>query len=144
MNLWELNKKLKLARQRGFRFLHINELTIKIYSHQRYINIRCYLKHRIAMCQRLYFRRISENKEYVENFCNDRNNPFHFACQKWIKNCTEFYNFNFISLAVTPLPQCHNRNGFYKLKNFSLSPGIEPESSSPESLSYTTRPPSHK
>ena len=32
---------------------------------------------------------------------------------------------------------------FYKLKNFSLSPGIEHDSSSPESLSYTTRPSSH-
>ena len=31
----------------------------------------------------------------------------------------------------------------YELKNFSLSPGIEPDSSSPESPSYTTRPPSH-
>ena len=30
MNLFELNKKLILARQRGFRFLQINKLTIKI------------------------------------------------------------------------------------------------------------------
>ena len=35
MNLFELNKKLTLARLRGFRFLQINKLTIKIYSHQR-------------------------------------------------------------------------------------------------------------
>ena len=34
MNLFELNKKLTLARQRGFRFLQINKLTIKIYSQQ--------------------------------------------------------------------------------------------------------------
>ena len=32
---------------------------------------------------------------------------------------------------------------FYKLKNFSLSPGIEPDSLSPESPSSTTRPYSH-
>ena len=87
LGLYELNKKLTIARQRGFKFNQIIKLTIKIYSHQRYINISYYLKHRIPMGQRLYFRRISENKEYVENFCNDRNNPFQFACQKWIKNC---------------------------------------------------------
>ena len=88
LGLYELNKKLTIARQRGFKFNQINKLTIKIYSHQRYINISYYLNHRIPMGQRLFFRRISENKEYVENFCNDRNNPFQFACQKWIKNCT--------------------------------------------------------
>ena len=88
LGLYELNIKLTIARQRGFILNQIKKLTIKIYSHQRYINISYYLKHRIPMGQRLFFRRISENKEYVENFCNDRNNPFHFACQKWIKNCT--------------------------------------------------------
>ena len=88
LGLYELNKKLTIARQRDFKFNQINKLTIKIYSHQRYINISYYLNHRIPMGQRLFFRRISENKEYVENFCNDRNNPFQFACQKWIKNCT--------------------------------------------------------
>ena len=88
LGLYELNIKLTIARQRGFKFNQINKLTRKIYSHLRYINISYYLNHRIPMGQRLYFRRISENKEYVENFCNDRNNPFHFACQTWIKNCT--------------------------------------------------------
>ena len=39
MHLYELKKKLTVARERGFRFLHINKLTIKIYSHQQYINI---------------------------------------------------------------------------------------------------------
>ena len=88
LGLYELNIKLTIARQRGFILNQIKKLTIKIYSHQRYINISYYLKHRIPMGQRLFFRKISENKEYVENFCNDRNNPFQFACQKWIKNCT--------------------------------------------------------
>ena len=88
LGLYELNIKLTIARQRGFILNQINKLTIKIYSHQRYINISYYLKHRIPMGQRLFFRKISENKDYVENFCNDRNNPFQFACRKWIKNCT--------------------------------------------------------
>ena len=87
MNLFELNKKLTLARQRGFRFLQLIKLTIKFYSHLRYKNVSYYLKHRIPMCQRIFFRKISQNKKYIENFCNDLNKPLHFACQKWIKNC---------------------------------------------------------
>ena len=88
MNLFELNKKLTLARQRGFRFLHINKLTIKIYSHQRYINISYYLKHRIPILHRQFFKILSQNPDYVPTHCNDRNNPFHFACQTRIKICT--------------------------------------------------------
>ena len=39
------------------------------------------------MCQRQFSRVISQNREYVDNFCNDMENPFHSAGQKWIKNC---------------------------------------------------------
>ena len=88
LNFFELNKKLTLARQIGFRYLHINKLTIKIYSHQRHINISYYLKHRIPIMHRQFFRILSQNRDYVQTHCNDRNNPFHFACQTWIKNCT--------------------------------------------------------
>ena len=88
MNLFELSKKLTLTRQKGYLFNQITKLTIKIRSHLRYINVSYYLKHRIPMGHRLFVRRISEKKEYIENFCNDFNNLFHFACQKWIKNCT--------------------------------------------------------
>ena len=84
MKLFELNKKLSLARQRGFRFLHINKLTIKIYSHLRHVSIRYYLKVPIPMCHRQFFGVISQNRKYVDNFCNDLNIPFHFECQKWI------------------------------------------------------------
>ena len=87
MNLFELIKKLTLARQRGFRFLHINELK-KIYSHQRYINITYYLKHRIPIMHRQFLKILSRNRDYVQTHFNDRNNTFHFACQTWIKNCT--------------------------------------------------------
>ena len=38
LGLYELNKKITIARQRSFKFNQINKLTIKIYSHQRYIN----------------------------------------------------------------------------------------------------------
>ena len=36
------------------------------------------------MCHRQFFRAISQNRDYVENFCNDMENPFDYACQKWI------------------------------------------------------------
>ena len=26
---------------------------------------------------------ISQNLEYIQTQCNDRKNPFHFACRKW-------------------------------------------------------------
>ena len=68
MGLFELNKKLTVARQNGFIFIQINKLTIKIYSNLSNINICYYLKHQIPMCHRLFFRRISHNKKYIENF----------------------------------------------------------------------------
>ena len=40
MHLYEINKKLTVARERGFTFNQINTLTIKFYSHQRYINMK--------------------------------------------------------------------------------------------------------
>ena len=84
MDLYHLNNKLKSARERGFIFIHINKLTLKIYSLQRYINISYYLKSRIPLCHRQFFRVISQSRDYVEYFCRGSNNPFLFACQKWI------------------------------------------------------------
>ena len=75
MNLYELNKKLTVARQNGFIFNQINKLTLNFYSHLRYINISNYLKSQIPMCHRHFFRVMSQNRDYMEN-------PFHFACQK--------------------------------------------------------------
>ena len=87
MNLFELNKKLTVARQRGYIFNQISKLTIKICSHLRYIHISYYQKLPMPMYCRRFFRVISQNREYVDNFCNDRNNPSLFAFQKWIENC---------------------------------------------------------
>ena len=83
MGMYELNKKLAIARERGFKFNQINKLIIKINSNLQSIIICFYLKHRIPMCHKLLFGRISQSKEYIENFCNDINNPLHFACRKW-------------------------------------------------------------
>ena len=63
MDLYDLNNKLKIARERGFIFIHINKLTIKSYSHLRQVNIKFYLKHRIPIVHRELFKTISQNKE---------------------------------------------------------------------------------
>ena len=36
--------------------------------------------------QREFFRIISQNPDYVRTHCIDRNNPFRFACSRWIFN----------------------------------------------------------
>ena len=36
------------------------------------------------MCHRQFFRVISQNPDYEENFCNDMEKPFQLACQKWL------------------------------------------------------------
>ena len=79
MVLHELNKKLAIARERGIKFNEINKLIIKIISNLQSINICYYLKHHIPMRHRLLFRRRSQSKEDIENFCTDINNHFHFA-----------------------------------------------------------------
>ena len=75
--------KLTIAGQDGFIFNQTNKLTIKIYSNHQGINICYYLKHRILMCHRLFFRRISPNPEYIQTHCKKLNSPFHFACRQW-------------------------------------------------------------
>ena len=86
LGLFELNKKLNVAKQNGFMFNQINKLTINFYSHLRYIIISFSLKSQRPMCKRQFFRVISKNREYVDSFSNDWNKPFQFACQKWINH----------------------------------------------------------
>ena len=80
---YELNKKINKSLKRGFKFNHINKLTIKIYSNLSHINIH----HRLMIgSPRLFyhfFRKIAHNPEYIQTFCNDHRNPFHFACRQW-------------------------------------------------------------
>ena len=78
-----LNKKIKNARRNSFMFNQKNTLTIKIDSSLSIIIINHYLQFRIPMCHRVFFKLISQNREYVKNNCNDLKNPFHFACRKW-------------------------------------------------------------
>ena len=58
---------------------------MKIYSSLSNGNIPCYLKYRIPIMRRQFFKIISQHPEYVECFCNDLNNTFHYACRKWTK-----------------------------------------------------------
>ena len=32
---------------------------------------------------RHFFRKLSQNRVYIQTHCNNLNNPFHFACRKW-------------------------------------------------------------
>ena len=70
MRLCELNEKLTIARNNGFIFNQIKKLTIKFRSRLRYINIRFYSNVRVPMCHRQFFKLISQNRGYVEKFCN--------------------------------------------------------------------------
>ena len=84
MGLFELNKTLTLARERGFIFNQINNFKIKICSNLSPINIHYYLKLRIPIMHRHFLRKISQNREYIQTHCNDRRNPFHFACRQFL------------------------------------------------------------
>ena len=42
-----------------------------------------FLKLRIPIKHPQFFRKLSQNHDYIQTFCNDRRNPFHFACRQW-------------------------------------------------------------
>ena len=83
MSLYELNKKLTIARERAFNFNQINIFKIKIYSNLFHINIHCHLRLGSPPLHRQFFIKISHNLDYIQTFCNDRRNTFHFACRQW-------------------------------------------------------------
>ena len=39
-----------------------------------------YIKLRIPIMHRHLFRKLAQNPEYIQTYCNDRRNPFRFAC----------------------------------------------------------------
>ena len=83
MGLFELNKKLTLARGRGFIFNQINNFKMKIYGNLSHINIHYYLKFQIPMGQRQFFKKVAQSRDYIQTLCNDCRNSFHFACRHW-------------------------------------------------------------
>ena len=83
MSLYELNKKIKNARQNGFIFNQINKVTLQTYSNLSKMKIQYYLKLRIPIMHRHFFMKLSQNLEYVRRFCNDKTNPFQYAIRDW-------------------------------------------------------------
>ena len=83
MGMYELNKKLTLARGNGFMFNQIIKLTKKFCSNLSNINIPYHLKLGSPPLYRQFFIKIAENRGYIQIFYNDRRNPFHFACRQW-------------------------------------------------------------
>ena len=83
MGMYELNKKLTIARENDFIFNQINKLTIKIYSNLSHINIHYHLRLGSPPLHRHFFIKISKNLDYIQTHCNDRRNPFPFACRQW-------------------------------------------------------------
>ena len=83
MGMYELNKKLTIALERGFKFNQINKLTIKIYSNLSNINIHYHLRLGAPPLHRQFFLKISQHLDYIQTHCNERRNSFHFACRQW-------------------------------------------------------------
>ena len=68
--LYELNKKLTIAREEDFLFNQITKLTEKFCSNLSQINIHYYLKLQIPIMQRHFFTKLSQNPEYIQTHCN--------------------------------------------------------------------------
>ena len=83
MGMFELNKKLAIARERGYIFNQINKLTIKNLSNLSYINIHYHLRLGASPLHRQFFMKLLKNRDYIQTHCNDRRNTFHFACRQW-------------------------------------------------------------
>ena len=83
LGMYEINKKLTLAKQRGFKFKQINKLTIKIYSNLFYINIHYHLRLGASPLHYQFAKNLLKNRDYIQTHCNNVHNPFHFACRQW-------------------------------------------------------------
>ena len=83
LGMYELNKKLTIARENGFIFNQINKLTIKILSNFSHINIHYHLRLGAPPLHRQFFMKLLKNRDYIQTHCNDRRNTFHFACRQW-------------------------------------------------------------
>ena len=62
LNLYEVNKKLTVARQKGFTFNQINKPTIKIHSNISRRKIHYYSKVQIPIMHRQFFKILSQNR----------------------------------------------------------------------------------
>ena len=83
MGLFELNKKFTIARERSFIFNQINIFNREIYSNLSHINIYYHLRLGALPLHRQFFIKITQNRDFIQTFCNDRRNIFQFACRQW-------------------------------------------------------------
>ena len=81
--MYELDKKLALAQERGFKFIQINKLTIKTYSNLSCINIHYHPILGASPLHHQFFKNLLKNRGYIQTHFNDLNNPFHFGCHQW-------------------------------------------------------------
>ena len=70
MGVYELNKKLKLARKRGFKFNQINKLTIKFYTPLSQKYIHRYLKFPCRILVRQILKIMCRNPETIQTISN--------------------------------------------------------------------------
>ena len=68
VGMYELTQKLAIARGNGFIFKQINKTKIKIYSNLSHINIHYHLKLGLPPLHRQFFKKISQNRDYIQNF----------------------------------------------------------------------------
>ena len=83
--MYEIIRKLTIARRNNFKFKQIIKLTIKIYSNLSYKNIHYHLLLGASPLHRPFFKNLLKNRDYIRDHCNDLNNPLHFACRQWYK-----------------------------------------------------------
>ena len=76
MGLFEMNQKLTVARGNAFIFNQIKNFKVKIYSNLSHISIHYHLILSATPLDRQFFRRVSQNRDYIQTFCNDKRNSF--------------------------------------------------------------------
>ena len=50
-----------------------------------YHGIKNHLKKSHFLLKKIFLKIISQNRDYIQTYCNDCRNPFHIACREWYK-----------------------------------------------------------
>ena len=77
MGMYDLNKKLTVARERGYIFNQI-----KNYFNLSNIKIHYHLRLGAPPLHRQFSIKLLKNRDYIQTHCNDLNNRFQFACRQ--------------------------------------------------------------
>ena len=100
LGMYELNKKLTLARERGYIFNQIKKLTIKNYSNLSYINIHYHLKLGASPLHCQFFKKLAQNRDYIQTHCNKFIIVFISHVDNGIHIITQVYLNEFIYLFI--------------------------------------------